>query len=308
MAYIRKRILGTTDIRVSELGFGCASYWGRPAFAEDEALRLVRTAVELGVTFFDTGSSYAGGEAEPRLGRALKGLDVEHLVIASKAGTYAAGGGRIARDFTPAAIRRSVEQSLKRLGLAQLDILNLHGPDRSELTPELIGVLEDLKAQEKIRAWGVNSFDPATIDHAIGIPELDCVMLDYNLLRPEREPLITRCWKAGKGVLAGMPLAMGHTAPTLGRLKGAQDLWYAARGVARHREEMSRGGRFRFLHQQTDLTGSQAALGYVLMNPRVASAVFGTTRVDHLRENVKASGMTLPAALLARIGAAQSLI
>src|SRR5205085_7380631 len=137
-----------------------ASYWGRPAFDEGQAVRLVREAIELGITFFDTGSSYAAGEAEPRLGRALKGADVQNLVIATKAGTYHAGAGRIARDFSPAAIRKSVERSLKNLGLGRLDILNLHGPDRGELTPDLIAVLEELKQQGKIRAWGVNSFDP----------------------------------------------------------------------------------------------------------------------------------------------------
>lgn len=308
MAYIRKRVLGKSDLRVSELGFGCASFWGKLSFDEQQAVRLVRTAMDLGITLFDTGASYAAGEAEPRLGRALKGVDTSNLVIATKAGTYHAGGGRIARDFSPKAVLKSAEKSLRALGLKQLGILQLHGPDRSELTPDLIGVLEALKEKGLIRAWGINSFDPELIEHAIGIPELDVVMVDYNVLRPEREPLISRAAKAGKGVLAGMPLAMGHTAPALARLKGAQDLWYAARGVARHREEMNRGGRFRFLHQQKDITGSQAALGYVLMNPRVASAVFGTTRLEHLRENVAASGVSLPPALLARIGAAQSLL
>ncbi len=310
MARVRKRVLGNTGIRISELGFGCASFWGKSALEEEVAIRLVHEAIDLGITLFDTGRSYAAGEAEVRLGRALKqkGVDRDNVVVATKAGTYHAGGGKIARDFSPDAILNSVGASLKALQLRRIDILNLHGPDRAELTRELIGALETMKAKGVIRAWGVNSFDPALIEHAITIPELDCVMIDYNILRPEREPLITRCWKAGKGVLAGMPLAMGHTRGALDRLKGAQDVWYAARGVARHREEMARGARFRFLHQQKDVTGSQAALAYVLMNPRVASAVFGTTRPEHLRENVQASGMVLPPALLAKIGAAQSLI
>lgn len=305
---MESRPLGATGLMVSELGFGCASFWGKPSFDEDRATGLVRLAVDLGITFFDTGASYSAGEAEPRLGRALKGLDVGKLVIATKAGTYHAGGGRIARDFAPAAIVASAERSLKNLGLEQVDLLQLHGPSAAELTPELFEALGDLKAKGLVRACGVNSFDPAVIETAIALPAIDVVMVDYNVLRPEREPLVAAAFRAGKGVLAGMALAMGHTAPALARLKGPQDLWYAARGLGRHRDEMRRGAGFRFLHEQPDVTGPQAALAYVLANPRVACAVFGTTRPEHLKENVAASGLPLPPALKARIRAAQSLI
>lgn len=303
---MRQRPLGRTGLTVSEIGYGCASYWGKPAFDERTAVALVRQAVDLGITFFDTGSSYSAGEAEPRLGRALKGLDASGLVIATKAGTYHAGGGRIARDVSPAAVTASAEQSLRNLGLETLGLLQLHGPAAHELTDELLAALDGLKARGLVRAVGVNSFDPAVIDRAIGLPVIDVVMVDYNVLRPEREPLIARAAAAGKGVLAGMALAMGHTRPLLGRLKGPQDAWYAARALVRHRSELKRGAAFRFLHRQPGITGSQAALAYVLANPHVACAVIGTTRPRHLAENAAASGLSLPADLLARIRAAQA--
>ena len=304
---MRTRPLGATGITVSELGFGCASWWGKPQFNEEAAVKLVQTAVDLGITFFDTGASYAGGAAEPRLGRALKGLDRRKLVIASKAGTVARGG-RVERDFSPDALAASVERSLEALELDWLDVLQLHGPAAAELTPAVLGALVRLKTRGLVRALGVNSFDPAVIQHVLALDEIDVVMLDYNVLRPEREGLIARAGRAGKGVLAGMPLAMGHTASALGRLRGPQDVWYAARGFARHREELRRGAHFRFLHEQRDISGAQAGLAYVLANPRVACAVFGTTRLPHLRENVAASGLSLPPALIARIRAAQSLL
>lgn len=302
---MRPRPLGRTGLMVSELGFGCASWWGKPALDEPVALALVHEAIELGVSLFDTGASYSAGEAEPRLGRALKGRDVSGLVIATKAGTYHAGGGRIARDMSPAAVAASAERSLRNLGLETLGLLQLHGPSASELTDELLRTLDDLKARGLVRAVGLNSFDPAVVDRALELEAIDVVMVDYNVLRPEREPLIARAAAAGKGVLAGMPLAMGHTRPLLGRLKGPRDLWYAARALARHRGELRRGARFRFLHSLPDMTGSQAALGYVLANPHVSAAVLGTTRPEHLRENVRASGMSLPDALFNRIRAAQ---
>jgi aryl-alcohol dehydrogenase-like predicted oxidoreductase len=302
---MRQRPLGRTGLTVSELGFGCASWWGKPALDERVALGLVHAAIERGVTLFDTGASYSAGEAEPRLGRALQGRDTSDLVIATKAGTFHAGGGRIGRDMTPAAIVASAERSLGRLRLERLDLLQLHGPAIGELDGALFDALAGLKARGLVRAVGLNSFDPAVIDHAIDLPGIDVVMVDYNVLRPEREPLIARAAAAGKGVLAGMPLAMGHTRPLLERLRGPRDLWYAARALARHRGELTRGRRFRFLHRLPDMTGSQAALAYVLANPGVSAAVFGATRPDHLHENLAASGMPASAALLRRIREAQ---
>lgn len=302
---MRYRPLGRTGLEVSELGFGCASWWGKPRFPERDAVGLVHAALDLGFTFFDTGASYSAGEAEPRLGRALKGRDAAGLVIATKAGTYHAGGGRIARDFSPAAIAASAERSLRNLGVEALGLLQLHGPAVSELTDELRAALADLKARGLVRALGVNSFDPAVVEHVVGLPDFDVVMVDYNVLRPEREPLIARAAQAGKGVLAGMALAMGHTRPLLARLRGPQDLWYAARAFARHPDELRRGARFRFLHGQADMTGSQAALAYVLANPHVSCAVFGATRLAHLRENAAASGFELPQDLMAQVRAAQ---
>jgi len=304
---MRYRPLGRTGLTVSELGFGCASWWGKPGFDERTALGLVHDAIDRGVTLFDTGASYSAGEAEPRLGRALKGRDALNLVVATKAGTYHADGGRIARDMSPIAVVASTERSLSNLGLDSLGLLQLHGPAGHELTDEMLAALERLKARGLTRSIGLNSFDPAVIEHALGLPVIDVVMVDYNVLRPEREPLIARAAAAGKGVLAGMPLAMGHTRPLLERLRGPQDLWYAARALAKHRDELVRGARFRFLHRLPDMTGSQAALAYVLANPNVSAAVFGATRPAHLRENLQASGLSLPDGVMARIHAAQNL-
>ena len=302
---MRTRQLGRTGLPVSELGFGCASWWGKPRFDERTAVGLVHEAIDRGVTLFDTGASYSAGEAEPRLGRALRGRDTSGLVIATKAGTYHAGGGRIARDMSPGAIEASAERSLRNLSLEALGLLQLHGPSTVELDA-LLPTLELLKARGITRAVGLNSFDPAVIEHAVSLPQIDVVMVDYNVLRPEREPLIARAAGAGKGVLAGMPLAMGHTRPLLSRLKGPQDLWYAARALAKHRGELAKGRRFRFLHHLPDITGSQAALAYVLANSAVSAAVFGATRPEHLRENLAAADLALPPVVAGRIREAQA--
>ena len=294
------RPLGQTGLTVSEIGFGAASWWGKARFPEIPAARLVDAAIADGVTFFDTGSSYSGGHAEPRLGRVLKGRDLSGLVIATKAGTFAERG-RVGRDFSPAAVVASAERSLRHLGLDVLPLLQLHGPAVAELTDELRSALQDLKARGLVRALGVNSFDPALIEHVIGLPDFDVVMVDYNVLRPQREPLIARAAAAGKGVLAGMALAMGHTGLQVAKLRAGRDLWYAARGLLRHRRDVVAGAGFGFLARTKGMTGAQAALGYVLANPDVSSAVIGTTRLAHLQENLATSGMSLPPAVMQAI-------
>ena len=303
---MRYRPLGRTGFSVSEIGLGCASYWGLPRFDEGEAVRLVHRALDLGVTLFDTAPGYSRGEAEPRLGRALKGRDLDRLVIATKVGTFHAGGGRMGRDFSPAAITASVEASLRRLGLERLALVQLHGPAAAELNDDLFEALERLRRRGLAAAFGANSFDPAVISAIIAAPGLDVVMLDYNVLRPERAVLIDAAAAQGKGVLAGMPLAMGHVDGQIRKLRGLRDLWYAARALKSHRQEVALGRRFAFLRHLDGMSAAQASLAYVLEHPGVSAAVMGTTRMSHLEANVAASALALPADVSARIREAQA--
>lgn len=297
---MKYRPLGRTDLTVSELGFGCASWWGMGAFDEAEAHRLVHQALDGGVTLFDTGASYSRGEAEPRLGRALKGRDTSRLQIATKAGTRFEGG-RIRRDFSPVAVRTSVEASLKRLGLDRLDLLQLHGPGLEDLTPGLLDELATLRRIGLIRTWGINSFDTPVLEAAIDLADLDVVMLDFNVLRPQRIALIARAAAAGKGVLAGMPLAMGHIAGQVARIRGLRDLWYAARALRHHRGDVIQGSRYGFLGALEGMSIHQAALAFVLGTDGVSAAVMGTTRPGHLVQNLAASGLELPVEVRAQI-------
>ena len=302
---MEQRPLGRTGLSVSAIGFGAASFWGHPAFPEADAVRLVHRSLDLGVTLFDTGPAYSRGQAEARLGRALAGRDPSGLVIATKAGTRF-GGGRVRRDMSLAAIEAGLELSRRRLGLDILPLVHLHGPAAAELTPDFLGGLERLRERGLFLHLGVNSFDPAVIEASLGLPGIDTVMVDVNVLRPGRVPLVARAAAAGKGVLAGMPMAMGHTAPSRLRDLRPSSLWYALRALKNHRADMSAGRRFRFLHEQPDITGPQALLAWTLAVPGVSAAIAGTTRLGHLEENVAAAGLSLPAPLAARIQAAQA--
>lgn len=296
------RRLGRTGLRVSEIGLGCASFWGKRIFNETEAIRLVHTAAEHGVTFFDTGPSYSGGNAEPRLGRALAGLKHKYdLVVATKAGTRLGARGRAYKDWSPAVVRDSVEQSLRRLDLDTIPLLQLHGPEVANLTDDLLGTLERLKAAGKIRHLSVNSFDMRVIAHVMTLPNFGAVMIDYNILRPERAGIIDELAARDIGILAGHALAGGLYSRPPYRSFRLRDLWYAARAWKNHRANIARSRQFRFLNDQKGSTAGELALAWVLANPHISCAVFGTTRLPHLLSNLRASGMSLDGDLLARM-------
>jgi 1-deoxyxylulose-5-phosphate synthase len=296
------RRLGRTGLRVSEIGLGCASFWGKRIFSESEAIRLVHAAADYGVTFFDTGSSYSGGNAEPRLGRALAGLSNKNdLVVATKAGTRLGAWGRLYKDWSPSSVRQSVEASLRRLGLDAIPLLQLHGPQIADLTGELLETLERLRRQGKIRHLSVNSFDMNVIAHVMTLPQFGAVMIDYNILRPERSAIIRALAARGLGIQAGHALAGGlYSRPLYGSGR-IRDFWYAARAWKNHRTDLARSRNFRFLNDEENWTAGEIALAWVLRNPDISCAVFGTTRLQHLLSVLHASGRTLDESLSTRI-------
>lgn len=296
------RRLGRTGLRISEIGLGCASFWGKRIFSETDAIRLVHAAADGGVTFFDTGSSYSGGNAEPRLGRALAGLTNKNdLIVATKAGTRLGELGKLYKDWSPASVRHSVENSLRRLKLDSIPLLQLHGPQIEHLTADLLDTLTRMKQEGKIRHLGVNSFDMPVVEHVMTLPVFETIMIDYNILRPERAAIIERLAARDLGILAGMALAGGLYGRRRHGNFGLRDLWYAARAWKHHRANIARSRNFQFLNEQAGWTAGAIALAWVLANPHVSCAVFGTTRLPHLLAVVEASGRHLDSELVARI-------
>lgn len=302
---MKKRRLGNTDLYLSELGFGCASLWGKPQFTSDEqAEKLFFTAYGLGINFFDTGHSY--GVAEERLGACIRKLGAEqrkNLVLSTKCGTRVSRG-RYYHDWSTDWMKRSVETSLRRLGVDVIDMLHLHGPDRKELTDHVLDWMYGLKADGVVRAVGINTFDTETLRYVCENRLFDFVMTDYSILRQDREELIRRLYGNRTGVVAGAPLAQSLCTDRVYRLHGRNDLWYLLRALKNFRGQMKAGRRFRFLDGADGMRASQAALRYVLDNPFVTSAVFGTVNAGHLAENTKAAGMRMSPGLRRKIRAA----
>ena len=297
---MNKRELGKTGVLLSELGFGCASVWSKPFFSEEKAIELVKTAIGYGITFFDTSHSYA--LAEERLGKILQSSDInrDQLVIATKCGSRISDG-KVIHDWSVDWLRESVELSLSRMGITYIDLLHLHGPNISDLTPEVMAFLNGLKQQGKVKAIGVNTFDTAVLEHICATRSFDFVMLDYNIMRRDREDLIQRLTENGIGVIAGAPLAESLYSNRIFKLRSKKDLWYLLRALKNFRSHVFHGFKYRFINKVDSITGNQIALRYVLNNKNVSCAVFGTTSLEHLKENTEAVNKVIPPEISSRI-------
>jgi 1-deoxyxylulose-5-phosphate synthase len=290
-----------TEVAASRVGLGCASAWGQAWFDEKTALAIVHRAIELGVTVFDTGASYSNGNAEPRLGRAIAGGNVDKLLISTKVGTHIGNGGRLFHDLSPKMIVSSVESSRRHLGLDKIPLLYLHGPSSFEFTDELRETLVGLQEKGWVGRLGVNSFDTEVLEVLADIPFFDVVMLDYNVLRPNREPLIARLVQSGKLVVAGAAMANHLYSPKFLWPKSIADLWYSARAFKNYRRDLLRARKLAPLRNCPGWSQAQVALAFVLSNSRVCTAMFSTTRIQHLEENIAACKLEPPTELIAQL-------
>lgn len=287
--------LGKTDIIMSELGFGCASIFGKTFFDSEKAISLCEKAFELGINFFDTGFSY--NDSEVRLGQFIQRLGLSkrnHLVIATKCGTRISSDGKYYHDWRIDWLKESLENSLKRLNTDHVELLHLHGPQIKDMSDDVLHLLDDFKAQGIVKAVGVNSFDTEVLNFICEQKFFDFVMLDYNIMRQDREPLIANLAEAGIGVIGGAALAQSLYSNRIFKIRGFIDIWYLLRALKNWRHHIIAGFKYRFINECHSISGNQIALRYVLDNPNVASSVFGTSSIEHMVENIQATDLVMP--------------
>ena len=298
---IEKRPLGKTGIEMTCMGFGCASVWGKNLITDEQAQEVFEQAYSLGIRYFDTGYSY--GCAEERIGKILKSSKIvkrEDIIISTKFGTKNVNGKYI-HDFSPEWMEESVSTSLGRMGLDYVDLLLVHGPAVKDLTTEYLKAMYSLKERGLIRAIGINTFDADVIEYVKDTKCFDFVMLDYNILRQEREKVIDELYQEGIGVIAGAPLAESLYSNRIFKIRKMKDVWYLARAFVRFRGQLIKGRRYTFVNNVPGMSGTQIALKYVISNPQVTTAVFGTTTPSHLTDNVNAKDIAIPEDILARL-------
>ena len=196
---------------------------------------------------------------------------------------------------------KSVEASRRRLGLDSIPLLYLHGPRKNELNSQLIETLAELRDRGLVRWLGVNSFDTEVLESLVSMPIFDVVMLDYNVLRASREALISKLSQSGKYIVAGAAIANHLFAPNFLWPKSKADVWYLLRALKNYRGDFLRARKYASLGTCGGSTPAQVALSFVLSNEQVGTAMFSTTRLQHLEENIVACKLVLPDPLIEQI-------
>jgi L-glyceraldehyde 3-phosphate reductase len=313
---MRYRRIGRSDVEVSEVGFGCGDTAGIMIRAEPaEQRRAVARAVELGVTYFDTGPSYGKGASEANLGRVLKELGVRPL-IATKVDVMPHQ-----LDDLAAAIVRNTERSLARLGVDYVDVLQVHNaPTNVRRPPGVYGFeqmwVEDylrpggaLEGLERVRRQGkarLVGFTAESMDHEAVARLLDCVAVDiiglpFHLLNPtagvakpdglevsrDFHQLIDRAQRMGVGVASFGPLGLGvlSDAALAGQPRHPIGGGPIYADTARYERDLARGRQLAFL-SRPGRSLAQAAVQFVLKQRGVSTAIGGFSSVDHLEEIV----------------------
>ena len=258
------------DLPVHRLGFGAmritgAGIWGEPA-DHDEAIAVLRTAVDLGVTIVDTADSYGPEVSERLIAEALYPYPSD-LVIATKAGLVRPGPSRWEPDGRPEHLRAACEGSLHRLRLQRIDLLQLHRVDPKVPLEEQIGTLIELQREGKVRHIGLSNVSLEQIEAVRRMTTIVSVQNLYNLADRDSEDVLEYCTRENIGFIPWFPLATGDLAEPDGAL---------AR-IARRLEALP----------------AQVALAWLLAKSRVMLPIPGTSNVRHLKENVEAARLQL---------------
>lgn len=269
------------DLRVTRLGFGSMrltgkGIWGEPA-NRPEAIRVLRRAVELGVNFIDTADSYGPNVAEEIIAEALHPYPAG-LVIATKGGFERPGPNKWVENGSPEHLRSACEGSLRRLRLERIDLYQLHRIDPKVPAEDQFGALKDLQAQGKIRHIGLSEVTVKQIQQAQTIIPIVSVQNRYSLADRGSEDVLEYCEKQKLGFIPWFPLAAG-------KLSGTDS-------------PINRVGA------QLKATPSQIALAWLLSRSPVMLPIPGTSRVEHLEENVAAAALKIDANQLKEIGRA----
>jgi len=263
------------DLPIHRLGFGAMRITGKGIWGEpedrDEAIRVLRRSLELGIDFIDTADSYGPEVSERLIAEALYPYP-KGLVIATKAGFRRPGPGQWVEDGRPEYLRGQVESSLRRLRLERIDLLQLHRIDPKVPLEDQLGALTRLQQEGKIRHIGLSEVSVAQIEAARQIAEIVTIQNLYNLGNRKSEDVLDYSEAVGLGFIPWFPLATGDLAQPGGSL---------ARAAER-------------LHAKP----SQVALAWLLHRSPVMLPIPGTSRVKHLEENTAAALLELDEATL----------
>ncbi|MEU9268526.1 aldo/keto reductase [Streptomyces sp. NPDC048251] len=296
------------DLEVSRIGLGAMGmsqgYTGAGT-DEAESIRTVHRALELGVTFIDTAEIYGPYTNEELLGRALKGRR-DQVVLATKFGLVSHGGdGPGNLDSSAANIRTAVEGSLRRLGTDHIDLFYQHRVDPDVPIEETAGVVGELIAEGKVRAFGLSEAGPETIRRANAVAPVTAVQSEYSLFTREPEArVLPTLRELGIGFVPFAPLGRGFLTGAIRSTDFAEDDF--RRDNPRFTGEnfqhnLRLADEVQAVAAEADATPAQVAIAWLLAQGDDIAPIPGTKRVHRLEENTAADALRLTPAQLDRL-------
>jgi len=305
---MKKRKLGQQGLEVPSIGLGCMGMsWGYGPTDSDEAIRVLHRALELGINFWDTAELYGPFTNEELLGRALKGIRRESVIVATKFAYRFGPKGEIASlDSSPAHIMETIEGSLKRFGTDYIDLYYQHRVDPKIPIEDTVGAMADLVRAGKVRYIGLSEAGPGTIRRANAVHPISVVQTEYSLWEREIESKILPTMRElGVGLVAYSPIGRGFLG---GNIRTVDDL--AANDLRRNNprfqgENLTRNLQLVSLVNEiaaaNKVTPAQVALAWVLRQGEDIVPIPGTKRILYLEENAKSAEISLPAAVWAEL-------
>jgi aryl-alcohol dehydrogenase-like predicted oxidoreductase len=312
---MKKRKLGNSGLEVSALGLGCMgmTYGYGPAGDRQEMIALLRTAVERGVTFFDTAEVYGPFKNEELVGEALAPVR-DQVVIATKFGfKLGSKGEQIGVDSRPEHIKEVVEASLKRLRIETIDLLYQHRVDPEVPIEEVAGAVKELIQEGKVKHWGLSEAGVKTIRRAHAVQPLAALQSEYSLWwrRPEEEVLPV-LEELGIGFVPFSPLGRGFLTGKIDE-NTTFDKSDFRNTVPRFTADARKANQavvdlLGAIAAKKNATPAQIALAWLLAQKPWIVPIPGTRKLERLDENLGAADVELTADDLREIDEAASKI
>jgi aryl-alcohol dehydrogenase-like predicted oxidoreductase len=305
-----KRTLGTSGLEVSAIGLGCMglSHGYGPAIGQQEGIALIRAAVDLGITLFDTAQVYGPFTNEELVGEALAPVR-DQVVIATKFGFSFDGSRSSGLDSRPEHIKATVEDSLRRLGVESIDLLYQHRVDPEVPTEEVAGAVKELIAAGKVKHFGLSEAGVEVIRRAHAVQPVTALQSEYSLWwrEPEAEILPTLI-ELGIGFVPFSPLGKGFLTGAIDSTTSFSDS--DLRNILPRFTEQARAANqdlvdlLSVIAARKSATTAQVALAWLLAQHQWIVSIPGTTKIHRLQENSGAVDVELTAEDLEEITAA----